>query len=358
LNSSIKVALVLPSNGSGGLERVISELAGYFSTIPEVEVNLICFTRGTPFFNQPPDVKINMPSFSIEEIPRMIFISRLYFWLRKLLRYLHPDILLTFGGKYNSFVLMAAMGLPMRTFISDRSQPSISYGTFLDWLNPILYKKATGIIAQTDIARMTMEKRIGHKNIFVIGNPLNIKNIFNSKKENIILNIGRFIPSKQQELLVTYFAKTKNHNWSLIFLGDGPTLENVKARVISLGLTDKVFFHGTVINVFNFYARSSIFAFTSRSEGFPNVLGEAMAAGLACVSFDCEAGPANLIDNEKSGFLVKENDHEDFICKLGLLMDREDLREAFGQGAREKVKRFSTEQIGKEYMEFFRRSII
>ena len=79
---------------------------------------------------------------------------------------------------------------------------------------------------------------------------------------------------------------------------------------------------------------------------------EAMAAGCACISFDCEAGPADLIDDERNGFLIKEMDHQDYKKKLKRLLEDEALREQFSLKAIEKVKQYSTDLIASRYLEF------
>ena len=87
------------------------------------------------------------------------------------------------------------------------------------------------------------------------------------------------------------------------------------------------------------------------SEGFPNALGEAMSHSLACISFDCEAGPSDLIDNGVNGFLVKEHDHNDYMDKLKILINNESIRVDFGRKATSKVSIYSVEKVGRQYLE-------
>jgi GalNAc-alpha-(1->4)-GalNAc-alpha-(1->3)-diNAcBac-PP-undecaprenol alpha-1,4-N-acetyl-D-galactosaminyltransferase len=215
-----------------------------------------------------------------------------------------------------------------------------------------MYKKAAGIICQTNMAEEIMQRRIGHPNIRVIGNPLRINEEKFARKENIILNVGRFISSKHQELLVRYFADIQPVDWKLVFLGDGPMLENVRKLACDLALNERTEFMGAKQSIGDYYTKSKIFAFTSLSEGFPNVLGEAMAAGLACISFDCEAGPADLIDNGDNGFLISANDHDEYKQKLKLLIENESLRNEFGNKAKEKALKYRTDHIGNLYLKF------
>jgi len=347
----MNIVFILPSLSSGGLEKVITILAIYFAQQKDIQVNVICLSKGELFYPLSSDIKVRMPTFSLKTMLRPLFLIKLMYWLRKQVRSIAPDALISFGGKFNSFVLLSVYGIPVRTYISDRSSPSISYGHFVDWLNSHTYKKATGIVAQTERARTIMYNRIFCKNIRVIGNPLKLTD-HSGPRDNIILNVGRFISSKQQNLLVDYFAQIRATGWKVGFIGDGSNLNSVKEKVAKLGMMDKFIFYGVVQNIEEYYKRSKIFAFTSSSEGFPNALGEAMAAGLACISYDCEAGPSDLIDDGENGFLVDEYEHEEYTKKLRLLIDDKSLRNEFGRKAKEKVKNFNIEQIGRKYLDF------
>jgi len=348
----VKIVLILPSISSGGLEKVLTELSWFFSQQKSINVVLISLQKGEFFYSLPSGIEIFMPSFSLKEIFRPFYLVRLMCWLRHTIKKIKPDALLSFGGKFNSFNLISVFGLHVQTYISDRSRPSISFGYFLDRLNPIMYKNATGIIAQTIKARDIIFRRTSHSNIRVIGNPLKINNNSTELRENIILNVGRFIPTKQQLLLVDYYTEIRPAGWKVCLIGEGPNLNNVRKRVSELGLENEIVLPGIIKNIGDYYRKSKIFAFTSSSEGFPNVLGEAMAAGLACISFDCEAGPSDLITDGENGFLVNENDHSEYIKKLKLLIEDESLCSVFGKKAREKAMEFSLEKIGSQYLSF------
>lgn len=348
-----KVHFITPSLTAGGAERVISELAIYFAAKPDVKVTVICLTQEEQFYRLPGTIKVVTPPFNHKNYSRLVFTYKIYRYLRNYLKNNRPAVQLSFGGKYNSFVLLAAMGLGIKTFISDRSRPTISYGKILDKLNAVVYKKAAGIIAQTGKAKTEAEKKTGHKNIRIIGNPIRmVKQNPTIQKENIIVNAGRFIKSKHQPLLAEYFAKANNGTWKLLFLGSGEYFAATQEKVKQLRIEEFVEFAGTVQDIDSYYSKSKIFAFTSTSEGFPNVLGEALSAPLACISFDCLAGPADLIEDGKNGFLVPEMDHETYVDRLKQLMYDDTLREAMAAEAAVRIQKFSMENIGKQYYEF------
>ena len=347
-----KILLVTPSFTSGGAERVISQLANHFSTLPNLDVSLLCLISGDKFYKLQDNIKVVEPPFNHRQFNRAVFTFKIFRFLRNYLKTNKPDVVLSFGGRYNSFVLLAARGLTIRTFVSDRSRPDISYGKFLDLFNSIMYKRSTGIIAQTAVAKEIAFKRTGHKNIKVIGNPVRQIESANVPKENIILNAGRFIRSKNQLLLLDYFSAIQDGTWKLIFLGEGQYLEQAKLKARELGIEKFTVFAGNVTNIDDYYAMAKIFAFTSVSEGFPNALGEALSAGLPSISFNCNAGPADLIEDNVNGFLVDEMGHETYKKKLKLLMTDELLRNRFEKQSKIHIQKYAADKICAAYLNF------
>lgn len=347
-----EIILVISSLNPGGAEKVMVLLANEAIKIG-IKVHLIVLTKGQKFYPLNKEIKVYEPDFVIGTMSRLTFFIKNYFWLRKQLKNIGIKEVLSFSGKYNSYVILASLGLGKKVFISDRSKPGISYGKAIDILNSIFYKYSSGIIAQTKKAAEFALEKFNHKNIKVIPNPVSIPDSVNfNDKKDIILNVGRFITTKHQNWLLNYFKDLNINNWDLIFIGDGPNFEGIKSLTDELENPERIQFKGLVKNINNFYHSSSIFAFTSTSEGFPNALAEAMAYGCACISFDCIAGPGDLIEDGKNGFLIPEGDHSLYKEKLKCLIENPQLRLEFGKNAIEKVKNFSSNNISEKYLEF------
>lgn len=347
-----KIALVLPSLTMGGMERVMTELAWHFSTKPNVQITLVLLAKQQRFYELPDSVKIIEPGFDYKKYSRLVFTIKIFRYLQKTFRQLRPGIVLSFSERYNAFVMLAALGKGIRVFLSDRASPLYSAGKMIDLLNPYVYRFAAGIIAQTSIAADFLYKKTKHTNITVIGNPVRPIAAGTAQKENIILYVGRFSDQKNQYLLAEHFAAVNDHNWVVKLVGDGLKEQQTRKRVEELGVMDTVHFEGPQKNIEAYYHRSSIFAFTSLSEGFPNALAEAMSAGLACISYDCIAGPSDLIDDGVNGFLIPVNDHTQYIEKLKELMHNPELRASFGQKAKEKIKLFESKAIAEKFYNF------
>jgi glycosyltransferase involved in cell wall biosynthesis len=109
--------------------------------------------------------------------------------------------------------------------------------------------------------------------------------------------------------------------------------------------------HHDTEDVVSAYLSGSIYIMTSRFEGFPLVLIEAMQCGLPIVAFDCPQGPREIIENGKTGFLIPYNDDALFIEKLTYLMEHPEEREKMGRAAKESVKRFDKEKIMNQWKE-------
>ena len=127
-------------------------------------------------------------------------------------------------------------------------------------------------------------------------------------------------------------------------------MSQLESQIKELKLEGRIILAGKQKDVDAYYNQASIFAFTSSSEGFPNVIGEAMSAGLPVVAYDCTAGPADLISNEQTGFLIPLNDQKKFEEKLKLLMENAMFREKFASNAKQKIKTFEAAAISEQFL--------
>jgi GalNAc-alpha-(1->4)-GalNAc-alpha-(1->3)-diNAcBac-PP-undecaprenol alpha-1,4-N-acetyl-D-galactosaminyltransferase len=145
-------------------------------------------------------------------------------------------------------------------------------------------------------------------------------------------------------------------DWKLVLVGyDHLKQSNQKQweeLAKKLQVEDRVVFTGKQEDVEKYYLTSSIFAFTSASEGFPNVIGEAMAACLPVVAYDCVAGPSDLIISGETGYLVPLNDEIQFTQKLQYLIDFPAKREKMGWKGNEFISTFELIDICEQFEQF------
>lgn len=333
----------------------MSELATYFCSKNEYEVHLVLYgIKRDIFYTVPERLIIHKPNFVFDNTRRTWNTVKTLWFLRQKIKEIQPDAILSFGELWNNFVLLSSYGLGYPVYVSDRCQPNKSLGKWHDKLRNILYPTAQGIICQTDAAKRMYASMFGHKNFVVIGNPIRaIDTEQGTEKENIVLSVGRLIDSKHHDDLIRIFAEIDALNWRLVIVGDDAlkqrNREKLEQLITDLQMEGRVILAGKRLDVDHFYSKAKIFAFTSSSEGFPNVIGEAMSAALPVVAYDCIAGPSDLIEDNETGFLIELHNKQAFKNALAKLINSEDLRSRLGAQGKRKIMKFSVQNIGREF---------
>jgi GalNAc-alpha-(1->4)-GalNAc-alpha-(1->3)-diNAcBac-PP-undecaprenol alpha-1,4-N-acetyl-D-galactosaminyltransferase len=349
------VVFVIPALNPGGMQRVMSELVNYYSEQDDIYVHLVLYGKTREmFYNISDKIILYRPKFNEKKTNNLVSILKTLIFIRRTILNIQPESVLSFGEIWNNLVLISLFKVRIPIYISDRCKPDKSFGKINGTLRKLLYPTSTGVIAQTQKAKELYHKQFLHKNISVIGNPIRlIKTNQTIERENIIISVGRLIETKNFDRLIRIFSQLKSENWKLVIVGGNALNQNnmpkLKQLIFDLGIENKVLMTGGVKNVDEYLLRSKIFAFTSSSEGFPNVIGEAMSAGLPVVSYDCLAGPSEMIENGENGFLVPLYDDEMFKEKLEYLVANQNVITEFGQNAQQSIKKYSVEIIAKKY---------
>ncbi|MEL7834387.1 glycosyltransferase [Fodinibius sp. N2] len=353
-----KICLVIHSLGIGGMERVMAELANNFSAREDVQVHIILIGRKREVAYQISElVTIHKPNFRFQNKRRHLDTLRTIVFLRTTVKRINPDTVLSFGELWNNLVLIALKGLDVPIYISDRSQPDKNLGQLHNYLRRQLYPKAEGYIAQTEKAREICLTNGWNTNVEVIGNPIrSIKREHAIQKDNIVLSVGRLIDTKHFDQLIKIFVEVAPPGWRLMIVGGDAKKQNISSQLYSLvkelNADGQVQLEGEQSDIHRYYNRSKIFAFTSSSEGFPNVIGEALSAGLPVVAYDCIAGPSEMIVDNKNGFLVPLFDQEKFKRKLKQLMNDEQLRNQMSEKCAESISHLNSSDTADRFFSF------
>lgn len=349
----MKIVLVTPLLDLGGGQRYITTLANYLSKIGH-DVTIICIRNGEIFYTISDKVTVIQLDYNYSGILSKIYSGLATMLnLRKKIKQIQPNFVLSILSTTNILTILATSYLGIKVFVEDVMSPLKKRSKIELLSRKLLYRKATGIIVLTNLAKEMLEKETGHSNVRVITNPVSEFNINKKiKKEKIIINVGRLNSLKGQKYFIEACAKIKDPEWKFIILGEGELREKLELQARHLGVSDQLHMPGAVKNVNDWLAKASIFAFPSISEALPIALIEAMNASLPCVSFNCVTGPSELIEDGLNGFLVPVGDIELFTERLKELMNNPSLRTQFSKGAKNIAENFSVEKISKEILEF------
>ena len=195
----------------------------------------------------------------------------------------------------------------------------------------------------------------GYTNITVIPNPIyaypDHGSLCNSRQA---IAVGRYTYQKGFDLLIDSWAVVaKRHpNWTLRIYGAGEA-EAYRKLVTEKGLDGTIFCEGATSDVYSKYDESSIFVLSSRYEGLPLVLIEAMSAGLPCVAFACPCGPRDCINDGEDGFLIESGNSEKLAEAICRLIENESLRKAMGASARQHALLFKEDAIMQKWINLF-----
>ncbi len=349
-----KICFICPSLYHGGLQNAITVLANEMASRGH-EVSIICLYKTPVFYSLDKSVNIILPTYSRSKYPTFIYYFKAILFLRKHLLSIKPDVAVSYGDYINPISILSTIGLKIPVYISDRSSPGKNFPFLVKKMRRLIYPLAKGIIAQTEAAKHQKIRMLGkYENIQVIPNPIRpLIEYKNIPEENIILGAGRHYEVKGFDRLIKAFAKLNQPDWKLWIAGsEGPHTNELKALVKNLNLTGKVEFLGAVKEIDKLFQKSKIFVLPSRSEGFPNALIEAMANGLACVSFDINAGPSEVIKNNENGLLVKDGDIDELANKIDFLITHEEERFRMGQNAKKLKDQLSLSQIADLFFNF------
>jgi GalNAc-alpha-(1->4)-GalNAc-alpha-(1->3)-diNAcBac-PP-undecaprenol alpha-1,4-N-acetyl-D-galactosaminyltransferase len=355
-----RIALVTATMGAGGTERVVSGLANRWTDEGQ-EVTLVTIGGDQDdFYLLDPRIRrVALAAQSPSQHPlegvasNLRRISR----LRRAIREASPEVVVSFGDMTNVLVIAATRGVPVKVVVSERNNPFRSaLGTGWRVLRRVTYPRADAVVAQTHPVAQWLRSFVPPSRVHTIPNSVAPRDSRADMAARRVVGLGRLEHGKGFDLLMRAFARASasNPGWELMIGGDGPEQPMLERLSRELGLGESARFAGRVTDSGRFMAEASIFAMSSRHEGFPNVLLEAMASGMACVAFDCQFGPSDVIQPGVDGVLVANEDYESMGAALARLMEAPSERARLGAAAREVAGRFAEGRIFRHWDEVAR----
>jgi GalNAc-alpha-(1->4)-GalNAc-alpha-(1->3)-diNAcBac-PP-undecaprenol alpha-1,4-N-acetyl-D-galactosaminyltransferase len=352
----VHCTLIISSLSSGGAERVISRMANYWVK-QGWEITLLTFDDGTqsPFYQLEEQVRhlpLGIAAASANPIAGVLNNITSIQTLRAAIVDSHPDVVISFMDRTNVITILATRGLNIPILVSERNDPEmLSPGRMWETLRRWTYPFADRITVQTERAGKYFPKL--HDRVMVMPNPVVLppaeitELTMHLQGDKNLIAVGRLDPQKGFDLLLRAFAKLANQyqTWNLTILGEGELRADLETLSSELGLQDRVQLLGRVSNPHLYLNQADIFVMSSRFEGFPNALCEAMACGLPVISTDCRNGPREIIRNGVDGILVPTEDFVSLAVAMEQLMTNENERKCLADRAGEVVQRFSMEKI-------------
>lgn len=325
-----KLAILTYSLGSGGAEKVVSNLLLELQDKYEIVLFLM---NNTIFYDIPNNVKVEYLDNSIGEEKSYLKFIKLFSLSKKFahLSKKHKiDCSLSFMNRPNFInIISKYFGNDSKIIISERTTPTMQHsigiqGYVNKLLIKILYKKADLVTANSIGNTNDLINNFGIKNVVTINNSFNFETIIKNSQENIELfndklvfvTVGRLDEGKNHELLIDTFI---NIDAYLYIIGDGNLKNYLQNKIKKLNLQDRIFLIGIDKNPYKYISKSDAFIFSSKFEGFPNVLVEAQICDKPIISFDCNSGPREILDSKllyknesfevfDSGILVLKNE--------------------------------------------------
>ena len=344
------IAFVVAGLGAGGAERVIAMLASAWVRSGR-HVTVFAFDLETDPVYHDFDPRIRLVRLGGAGAPRGVFavIGRVR-RLRAALLGLQPGIVISFLTKINAVTLLATLGTGLPAIVCERNNPR-RQAAHPAWqvLLHRLYRRAAAIVIQTEASRECLPAAVAPRAV-VIANPIapcTRAAVPADARPQTLVAVGRLEAQKGFDRLLTAFARVApgNPDWRLIIWGEGPRRADLEGQAAALGLGRQFALPGLSPTPQGWLASAGVFVLSSHHEGFPNALGEAMAAGLPVIAFDCAYGPAEMIETGVSGLLVADGDTSGFAEGLQALMRQPALRARLAGAAGASMARFDPERI-------------
>ena len=346
---------------AGGIERVIATLANQFSENMEVTI----LVKDKAYSHYPINSKVKIESLDNEikfdldsKLNRVVEAAKNFVGSKnKLKKYL---ALKQFDYYYiahplNALEFHLARRIDDKVIITEHGGID-AYNTIYKKIKQWLYPKAKKYIVPTKTDTQ-LYKNLGFPAVYIPHFKSKMPYTKSSQNNKIAISIGRMTEAKRQWILIDLWDKiVHKHNitdWQLHIVGDGNLRENYLKQIADLQLNDYVKILPPKKDVENYYKEASFFLLTSHSEGFGMVILEAMSFGVPCVSYDCPAGPRDMITNNVDGFLVEFDNFEKLEQSTLEMMNNHKKMIDFGDKAFEASKNWDDQHILAEWNKVF-----
>lgn len=350
-------------NDEGGVPRVLSVKTNYLSDILGYEIHILTQNKGnTPLFYSFSDkIKLHDMILSGNKLQYLFQYKKA---LRLHVKSINPDIIIVsdngLKGYFVTWLLQTSIPIIFEShgsrFMEENQSKSGFQRIFKDKINANLKIRGAKTFHKFIVLSEESKNEWGLSNAQIIPNP----NWFTVEKASNLnhktaISVSRHSYEKGLDRLLRVWQKViqKHADWMLCVYGKWDENNTYQKLAKELQITENISFFEPIKNIQEEYQGASLYLMTSRFEGFPMVLIEAMASGLPCVAFDCPVGPRALIENNQNGFLIEDNNIDAFSAKVIELIENNSLAKEIGQNAIESVQKYNIDVVMKEWDALF-----
>ncbi|MFD1794967.1 glycosyltransferase [Paracoccus aurantiacus] len=332
----MKILFIQGGFGAGGAEKVMADVAAHrLAQGDEVDVAAMVMPKEGSFFDYPAGVRLHVLDAPNRKPGGRLLQPRRAFAIRRLIKKVQPDIIVSFLTKVNCLTLLAATGTGIPVVISERNNPAVQSARFWRRLQIALMPRAAGIAMQTEGAASDLPPAQQARS-HIIPNPcLPVAYTPAPPSDTCrFVAVGRLDHQKGFDMLLDAFARLPRElPANLTIFGEGKARPRLEKQIRDLKLEGRARLGGLVPTAADWLSKGDAVVVSSRYEGFCNVVAEATCSGFPTISFDCPFGPSEMVRDGKNGLLVANGD----IVGLGAAMtwvasDRA-LRERLGKSA-------------------------
>ena len=355
----MKIEIVTRNLKTGGAERVVSQLLNHCSE-HGIDCYLVLLENTDHFYT----INSNVSVFEIgvQSKQRILNKALCYREVRRITKKINPSIVLSLPEEIGIYVILSLLFTPIPVVVSERNNPWLMpYKKSTRLLRKLMYPFAKGIIFQTEKAASFFPERIQEKGK-VLPNPVDLSRFSISEREMDcnnykIISAGRLEKQKNFQLLIDAF-KIVNREFpesTLTIYGDGIERKNLESQIEKNGLSNVVFIPGRTNKLIEKMREARLFVMSSDYEGVPNVLIEALIAGLPCVSTDCEpGGAASIINDSENGFLVPIGDAEELAKKIICVLSDKEIEKKFILNASKARQKYDINRVGPLWLDYLK----
>ena len=330
------VYVIEKMSGIGGMERIFADKINWLCKQNDIELTLLLVWKDAQSIEYPIDKRINIVKLEVPYVKGGITYPLALYKYNNFIQRTKPDIT----------VLCWVMGAFLGTYghhVGKTIYESHLAATMMKhrWLINKIQKHVDMVVTLTTHDAMNFDKA---PTVQVIPNfTLLDSTLTPSYESKHCVALGRFVYQKDYPRMIAIWKKiAESHpDWILDIFGDGEERPIIEQCIKEAQLDEKIWLHGNTQDVAKAYTSGSIYLMTSQMEGFPLVLIEAMTCGLPIVAFNCPYGPQDVIQHEKTGYLIPYHDDDAYIKALSALMDNVTLRKQMGIAAKAAVSQYA-----------------